>query len=476
MITNKSIDMVRLSHVLPDWTRMIWSSDAARAAWERKISDAANAWSEVEERSVEFGARKSALIFVPLSMLAEKTRYYASQGLVLLPLTLSNSDGSYSSTSKAYDPSKPTQIRAALTVPTLIADWARAWEKNDNVKIGELLGFPPCCVKFFQKFWVEEKFVDTTWPMYQNSESDGFDASNILLRWLGVRFVGHLPCSMNCQDSNHAAKEFMELFDKLGLGEQRKDIENLLRMPMEWSAKHGIAEIKTPLFKISARTDATAGMYVVQRNGSFYPDEGASGTKFPYLNQQRNLLSLSRSQKEAKQAVDVTLEWTDNGFSSQDAMTRAHDELLLASDRMIDEVRAESVIDFGCGNGLLLDRMVDRHPSVRLFAGVEKDFDKARRAQFRNTSFMIHNADIFDTDKYLTQPFDVGIISLNRISEAGFTVETWQTLADVCKSVIVYSYDSPDVVLHQVQPGLIGLPKNVTVSGDRIKVINLENV
>jgi hypothetical protein len=55
-----------------------------------------------------------------------------------------------------------------------------------------------------------------------------------------------------------------------------------MQWPVEWSALHGIAEIKTPIVKLSTRTDATPEKLILRYHGERYPQEGAHGVRFPY--------------------------------------------------------------------------------------------------------------------------------------------------------------------------------------------------
>ena len=62
-VASPSIDAFqrdRLSYVLPDFTRISWVSDKARATWEPRIQRIGNAWSEIEWRSVLSGRRRCA--------------------------------------------------------------------------------------------------------------------------------------------------------------------------------------------------------------------------------------------------------------------------------------------------------------------------------------------------------------------------------------------------------------------------------
>ena len=75
----------------------------------------------------------------------------------------------------------------------------------------------------------------------------------------------------------------MALGRELGFGAEIEWLGEILGWPLEWSALHGIAEIKTPVLRASARTDATPRKYVVRWEGESYPEGGASGLRFPSL-------------------------------------------------------------------------------------------------------------------------------------------------------------------------------------------------
>ena len=68
----------------------------------------------------------------------------------------------------------------------------------------------------------------------------------------------------------------------------------ILSWPIEWSALHGIAEIKTPVLKASTRTDAAPCKYTVRRQGDNYPLEGIRGLNFPYRLPPQRILNGSR--------------------------------------------------------------------------------------------------------------------------------------------------------------------------------------
>jgi hypothetical protein len=64
-------------------------------------------------------------------------------------------------------------------------------------------------------------------------------------------------------------------------------LAEILSWPIECSALHRIAEIKTPMLKASTRTDAIPCKDTVRRQGDSYPLEGIRGLNFPYPSRPR---------------------------------------------------------------------------------------------------------------------------------------------------------------------------------------------
>lgn len=98
----------------------------------------------------------------------------------------------------------------------------RSFDSGDDSAVGQLLGFPACCNQFFEKTWVEEKFIDTTGSMALNTQTDSENnettreiknalEANILWRWMGIRAVPHLPCSFDCQSTISFAKTLLAI-------------------------------------------------------------------------------------------------------------------------------------------------------------------------------------------------------------------------------------------------------------------------
>ena len=268
--------------------------------------------------------------------------------------------------------------------------------------MGRLLGFPECCIAFFRKTWVNDGCVDTTWAMAANGgrvDASGhaieIDAgapfqANILWRWVGPRAVPHLPCSFACRATVDFANTLANLARELGYGPEMEWLEEILSWPVSWSALHGIAEVKTPVLKVSTRTDATGHEFIVRRQGDRMPAEAAAGLGFPFRTPNRPGLTHSlafRKGLEAPIALHTAPPaWyaSDNGFSARAAMDEAHRpivELALASIG-----GAGTVLDLGCGNGALLKKIAEAREGVIPF-GVDTDESKLEHARLLQPAF-----------------------------------------------------------------------------------------
>jgi len=153
----------------------------------------------------------------------------------------------------------------------------------------------------------------------------------------------------------------------------------MLSWPMEWNALHGIAEIKTPILTICARTDWTPTLAVVPKEGTSYPDEGATGLRFPYR------VVKDKVTKAPAFKRSVMSPWELNGFTSQTAMETAHGVLLSVLPPKPDGV----LLDLGCGNGRLLEKAASLGWMVE---GIESDPVRAGAAQLP-----VKRGDMFDT-------------------------------------------------------------------------------
>jgi SAM-dependent methyltransferase len=438
----------RLPFTLPDFTRVQWTSAKARAVWEPRIQAVSRVWHELERWSVADGARAGALQVVEPSKLAELNAWAAMNGCVALVLQQQGAGGSYSSTTPAMTDRGPWSYRVAITPaePDCIRAWFEAWASSDDAAIGRLLGFPNCCQSFFGSVWMQDRCVDTTWHQACADNLVGCDvlhlsetlpvATNMLWRWLGVRLVPHLPCSHLCEPTIGIADNFATSATKHGFEQEWRWACEILSWPVQWSARHGIALIETPILTISTRTDATAGTLAVQRLGTAYPEEGATGTRFPYRRAERiipitSLRKFSDAFASRPAPVVSGAPHAMNGFASLAVQTAAHD--VIAS--LLGDT-AESVLDLGCGDGTLARRLAGPGGFA---AGIEIDPARAAAASQRLDRVVTGSLLAEPWPEAPTGAYTVVLLMPGRIVEAGgFPPSLMARLAG--RRVVLYAY------------------------------------
>lgn len=342
---------------IPDFTRVVWVSDEARRVWEPIVSRVSNAFQALERLSVAYELKPATLQDVAPHQLPEASQWAVKNGLHLVVLSQQGESQQYAASAVPFEQGKPFIYRAAYLHQNIADLFIEFWKDQNNVMIGSALGFPECCRNFFERYWVSEQWVDTTLPMVYGENVHeqrhyhvaGPAECNILLRWLGVRPVSHLPCSFHCEATNDWARRLARFGAEMGYGQEIEWLYQMLNWPIRWSSLHGVAMIETPVLKIVTRSDALPEVITIDRDGPAYPAEGAIGNHFPFKKERPRALHFVRRVASCE----------ENGFKSDNAMNVAHDLVLSALRTNMQVHPLAKVLDLGCGNGLLLRKIKD---------------------------------------------------------------------------------------------------------------------
>ncbi|AMV25189.1 trans-aconitate 2-methyltransferase [Gemmata sp. SH-PL17] len=454
---------------LHDFTRCSWTSSDLRATWQPRIQRIAHMLGELEWLALTSGLRRCALKLIPEYSLAEASRNLEQNGLQLHVLARTSIAGTYRASLQPPSSAGQHAVWTAAADPASLHDFVAAYHARDEERVGELLGYPNCCSVSFAERWQRQGLIDTTWPMAVATRQKrvvsprhviipSATEAGVHLRWLGVRAVFHLPCSFDCAQSAALAAEHRALAEQHGFALEWRWLAELQQQPCEWTALHGIAELKTPLFKIAARTDATLRKYTVQYEGRASSTGAPCGLSFPF----QTPISLKVIGSETYKAglrnpISCTSydpveqsEWyhRDNGFSTHYAMSKSHAALVRSAVEYLaanDGNRVSHVLDLGCGNGALLRTLLRAYPSLAP-AGIdisEQKIDHARSLHPAHVSnFMTGN--LFDIT-LLTRlpPSPLVLLMIGRLTEAA--PEQAKTLLAAMQQqhahVLLYAYD-----------------------------------
>jgi hypothetical protein len=438
-----SFSMQRLNYKLEEFTTYSWVNEDAKAVWEPRISKVRDCLDELEWRSILEGVRACALTSVAPDRLPSFRAMLGAHGLTVVSLDKVAVSDVYANSLKRPRDGEPFHHWCVIGRVTDAQLFESAYSSHDDGEIGRLLGYPPCCVDFFNRVWVDEGFIDTTWPMTQNTvskkvispthlEITEVSSGSQLLRWLGLRVAIHLPCSFDCQPTAALAKKLTEVARSAGFHQEMNWLEEMLSWPIEWTALNGLAEIRTPVGTISTVTDATAETYRVSY-------KGAGSAKARGLTKDMPHDQLNEPFRD--------LEWyhADNGFSSRQGMDLSHKPILKLAAETLRQATG-NVLDLGCGNGVLVKNICQ--PSGDLVPwGIDISSANIAHAQLLTSRFSDNFivADIFDDCETWAEnsQFQLVMLSLVRLTEVPEerAEKLLRLIREHAMNLLVYVYD-----------------------------------
>jgi len=235
---------------VPPLSRIVWKLDTSYN--KKLLGEIQRECWLAELKTVSEGIRKCATVHLRSEYFKEDLDFLNSLDLHFLPIRKCKRVQGFAH--KFYDPSpnEPYDIYGVVSRDKKYCeDFRRAHETSNDQRIGALLGYPRCCVKFFIENWY--KSYDPIWRIALNTPHkltrkneavilDYYPEVNILLRYFGIRAVPHLPCSFACEESKQLGQAFMDFIDR------RRELEELLSSPITWNCYKGVAIVETKWF------------------------------------------------------------------------------------------------------------------------------------------------------------------------------------------------------------------------------------
>lgn len=274
-----------------------YASVTARNEWAKKIEQA-NILPRLEHETVKHGQRPCGLLFgVEPAQLDELTSKYAKDGFTLEPIARMALAGE--GFSHFVEPPKNSDAyRLKCVIARRQRDVDRfvvADRERDDLKIGQMLGYPKCCSRFFERVWRQSCF-DPIWETAENTKGDAVRSTDVCrdvlgnavertialaphteackisscLRYIGVRITSHFACTANCRSSIKIANQRISLARHLDIIGVNAALE-ILRLPCRWECQQGLAVVSTPAFRFSVPSMPYAVKHIVQQEGGGLP-------------------------------------------------------------------------------------------------------------------------------------------------------------------------------------------------------------
>lgn len=481
--------MRRLNYRFKEFTRHHWANDEAKAVWDSRIQKVCACIAELEWRSILEGIRACALKIVKPDELQSLRSLLASYGLTATPLQKIAEGNLYAVSRSIPREGEPFSYWCVIGRASDVQCVEHAHSSNDAEALGRYLGYPTCCTAFYRQFRASEGFIDTTWPMAQNTnektvisptqvEVTGVSRCNILLRWLGIRIVFHLPCSFDCSPTMELAAKLINVARAAGYHQEMNWLEEMLSWPVEWSALYGLAEIATPVDTIYTVTDATAEKYRVSYRGAS-PQAKTSTVELSDDRRDSDHVRQAKGKHEHAGNEIVfsdeyfrNLKWyyADNGFPSLEVMEVSHAPVVKLATATLSQAGG-NVLDLGCGNGMLLKRICESNHNVIPW-GVDRSIDRIDHARLLNPRFADNFvlADIFDDCEVWSEKreFAIVILMLGRLIEVPeeHAEMLLKRIGECAKGFLVYAYEGYEHYHGSLDQ--LARRARITVSEDRL--------
>jgi hypothetical protein len=119
-------------------------------------------------------------------------------------------------------------------------------DKNDDRAVGELLGYPKCCVDFFIKNREKQQKIQNDYIFPALNDSKGFEFPfyiNYAARYFDITLLSHFSHNFHCKESIKIAKNNLECIKKYSENLAGK-FEAMLKGPVLYTENNGIFMLK----------------------------------------------------------------------------------------------------------------------------------------------------------------------------------------------------------------------------------------
>ncbi len=247
---------VTITNSTPSPARISWVSETARQKWEPRLENLPDMLEQMTVHLAAFSGDQCAVRLVPVSNFSRLQKLATEHQLASAMLPAAALPNAIST----HPGERDTCVFIAGT-PAAVERATTAWETGNVQLFQTLLALPKCCLR-------KSAAAEPT----------------ALLSPLGISALPIQPCHQDCSVSLNATERFLNLADISGFAEESAWLRECLSWPVSWSELHGVAEIKTPLFRMCLQTGTASRDQLIRHIGTADEIEGgAVGLSFPYL-------------------------------------------------------------------------------------------------------------------------------------------------------------------------------------------------
>jgi hypothetical protein len=213
--------------------------------WPSKLGKMGDLYHELEYQTVKKKIREAAIIPVYPENLDGWLEKVSKDRLIFIPLRKAKRGLGFSVNVESPKSGEPFYWLGCLVRTKKDGEiFKKADQKNDHKTMGEMLGYPSCCIEYFIKNFPIN--YDPIWVNF-SGKIRGYPECNGMLRYFGPKITAHYSCSPTCKATQEIGKLWFKIMQEIDK-DLAKEVYNLLAGPIVWNSYHGVVQVETPYF------------------------------------------------------------------------------------------------------------------------------------------------------------------------------------------------------------------------------------
>lgn len=261
-------------------------------------------------------------------------------------------------------------------------------DADDHVETARIFGYPACCAAA----WAGRLAGGSTDPLASLLAEPDWTGESlttaVMLAALGLGPVRHLPCRPDCAASRDMARVFLETMASLDFAVEADWLRQMMRWRTQASIVGGVAEVATGAFRFAWHAGDLLTSVPPMISGDGTPEAAPAGLSSIFA--EPSVPTRKPTKPPAAASAPSGEESARAGFANPFAHRSRWSTVVWEQSKLLRQAR--TILHPACGGGLLLELIMQSHPSLRL-CGIEADAALAARARARlreDRSMIVH--------------------------------------------------------------------------------------
>lgn len=258
--------------------RISWVGEPAREKWQARLERLPVAIEEITIQAARATGERCAVRLVPESIFRHLSKLATQYGLAAVALPAEALRAGI----RTRPNENPTVVFLAGTAEA-VANAQAAWSRRDLSAFHALLNLPACCLNDAPDVADGDFFPEQHGAVSSPSvDLHMSGAAHPLLAPLGISALPVMPCRLDCPQAAEAAAQWLAIAASHGYATEAGWLRECFSWAISWSELHGVAEVKTPLFKMCFQSGSNSRARLIRRAGVSAVEGSVAGLSFPY--------------------------------------------------------------------------------------------------------------------------------------------------------------------------------------------------